>query len=73
MTDAHRRDFYKAKPYISFKNGITILTWKNPLQVDHVFVANNEGQCLFSGFVGWIHAEDLQTILQDIKKQYHHL
>jgi hypothetical protein len=73
MTDAHRRDFYKAKPYMSFKNGITILTWKNPLQVDHVFVANSEGQCLFSGFVGWIHAEDLYITLQDIKKQYHHL
>jgi len=73
MTDAHRRDFYQAKPYISFKNGITVLTWKNPLQVDHVFVANSEGHCLYSGFVGWIHAQDLRTTLQDIKKQYHHL
>ncbi len=70
MTDAHRRDFYRAKPSVTFKDGITILTWKNPLQVDHVFVANSEGQCLYSGFVGWIHAEALCTALKDIKTQY---
>lgn len=72
MTDAHRRDFYRAKPCIIFKNGITVLSWKNPLQIDHVFVANSQGQCLYSGFVGWGHAEGLRTTLEDIKRQYHH-
>src|SRR4028119_1093880 len=72
MTEAHRRDFYRAKALINFKNGISILTWKNPVQVDHVFVANTEGQCLYGGFVGWMHAKALRITLEDMKKQHHH-
>lgn len=70
MTDAHRRDFYYSKIYFRFNDGTTIRTWKNPLQVEHVFVADNEGQCLYAGFVGWLHAEDLRNTLEDIKKQF---
>ena len=70
MTDAHRRDFYRAKVLITFKDGITILTWKNPLQVEHVFVANCQGQCLYGGFVGLIHAEGLRQTLKQIKQDY---
>jgi hypothetical protein len=70
MTDAHRRDFYRSNLYLRFNDGTTIRTWKNPLQVEHVFVADNQGQCLYAGFVGWIHAEDLRKTLEDIKKQF---
>ena len=72
MTDAHWRDFHRAKAYLSFKDGSAIHTWKNPWQVDHVFVANGD-QCLYGGFVGWVHAEDLRKALEDIKQQYQHL
>lgn len=71
ITDAHRRDFYRAKVLITFKDGITILTWKNPLQVEHIFVANRQGQCLYGGFVGLIHAESLRQTLEEIKKDYY--
>ncbi len=70
MTDAHWRDFSGATPYLSFKNGISLLTWKNLAQVDHVFVANQQ-QCLYAGFVGWMHSHALQTTLQQLKKQQH--
>lgn len=73
MTDAHPRDCDRAKPFMTFEEGITILTWKSPLQVDHVFITNSEGQCLYGGFVGWLHAEDLRKTLEDVKKQYSHL
>ncbi len=71
MTDAHRRDFYRGKVLMIFKNGITILTWKNSLQVDHIFVADSQGQCLYSGFVGWIHAGGLRQILEEMKREYY--
>lgn len=71
MTDAHRRDFYRAKALITFKDGINILTWKHPLQVDHVFVANRLGECLYGGFVGLIHANGLRQTLEEIKKEYY--
>jgi hypothetical protein len=73
ITDAHRRDFYRSRAYISFHNGITIRTWRNPLQVEHVFIGNNEGQCLYGGFVGWLHADGLHRSLEGIKKQYRDL
>ncbi|HEY9614513.1 alpha/beta hydrolase [Allocoleopsis sp.] len=73
ITDAHRRDFYRSRAYIRFHNGITIRTWRNPLQVEHVFIGNNEGQCLYGGFVGWLHADGLRRTLEDVKKQYHGL
>lgn len=71
MTDAHRRDFCQAKPYITFKNGIAIYIWKSFLQIEHVFLTSHE-QYLYGGFVGWLHAEDLRKTLKNIKKQYEH-
>lgn len=71
MTDAHRRDFRHSKNYLKFNDGTVIRTWKNPFQVEHIFVADSKGKCLYAGFVGWMHTEDLQNTLEDIKKQYH--
>lgn len=70
MTDAHRRDFERSRVYITFKDGSTIRIWKNPVGVDHVFVANRAGECLYGGFVGWIHAEGLRLALEEIKREY---
>jgi len=68
MTDAHQRDFYKAAVFLECKNGVTIRTWKNPVGVDHVFVVCPKGQYLYGGFVGWLHAKDLQRVLEQIKQ-----
>jgi len=68
MTDAHQRDFYKATVFLECKNGVTIRVWKNPMGIDHVFVVCPKGQCLYGGFVGWIHAKDLQRVLERIKQ-----
>lgn len=70
MTDAHRRDFNRSKLYLRFNDGTTIRTWKNPLQIEHIFVADSEGECLYAGFVGWLHSQDLRNALEDIKKEY---
>lgn len=70
MTDAHRRDFYRSKLYLRFDDGSEIRTWNNFLQIAHVFVSDSEGQCLYAGFVGWIHTQDLRKTLVDIKKQF---
>ncbi len=73
MTDAHRRDFYQSKPYLTLKDGLAICTWKNFWQIEHVFLTNDEKQYLYGGFVGWLHAEDLRKTLEDVKEQYQHL
>lgn len=70
MTDAHWRDFERSQTYITFKNNITVSTWSNPLQLDHVFVANGDRQCLYAGFVGWLHRQDLKIALQEIEQTH---
>lgn len=68
MTDAHQRDFYKATVFLECKNGVAIRLWKNPLGVDHVFVVCPKGQCLYGGFVGWLHTKDLRRVLEELKQ-----
>ncbi|AFY76519.1 MAG: lysophospholipase [Hydrococcus sp. C42_A2020_068] len=71
MTDTHPRDFWRSKIHITFNNGITIRTWNNPLQIQHIFVADREENCLYSGFVGWLHDEALRMMLAEIQKEIH--
>jgi pimeloyl-ACP methyl ester carboxylesterase len=70
MTDAHQRDFRNAEIVMHLLDGGTIRTWCNPVEVDHVFVASATGECLYSGFVGWIHAPELYQALEDIRQAY---
>jgi pimeloyl-ACP methyl ester carboxylesterase len=70
MVDAHQRDFRRAKNVMKLKDGSTIRLWKNPVGVDHVFVASPDGQYLYGGFVGWIHAEALHQTLREIGQKY---
>ena len=68
MTDAHQRDFYRARLFLEHKSGVTIRTWRNPFGVDHVFIACPKGQCLYGGFVGWVHPKNLRQVLEGIRK-----
>lgn len=68
MTDGHWRDFDFSQIYANLPEGITVRTWKNPLGVDHVFVGDHNDQCLYAGYVGWLHSSALRQTLADIKK-----
>ncbi|RRR75853.1 MAG: serine/threonine protein kinase [Candidatus Viridilinea halotolerans] len=69
MTDAHDRDFCRARLAITFQDGTTIRLWKNPVGVDHVFVADALGMLHFGGFVGWAHAAGLRRALRAIQAE----
>ncbi|MGL5193889.1 MAG: lysophospholipase, partial [Chroococcales cyanobacterium] len=70
ITAAHRRDCVRAKPYLTFKTGMKIRVWKNPVQVHHVFIENPLGICVFCGFVGWQHTQDLYRTLNQIAEEF---
>lgn len=70
MTSAHNRGFHQARESMRFKNGVALRTWKNPAGVDHIFVTDSAGHCLFAGFVGWIHADCLRLALAGIQRDY---
>jgi pimeloyl-ACP methyl ester carboxylesterase len=59
MTDAHRRDFDRATPWHTFADGTSIRLWCSPLGIHHVFLASAEGDCLYAGYVGWLHAGEM--------------
>lgn len=69
MTDGHPRDFAKAKTFTTLQDGSTIRVGRNPWGIPHVYVASAAGQCLYSGFIGWLHESELWQVLQVIKTE----
>jgi hypothetical protein len=70
MTDAHVRDFAKAKPFLTLPDGTGLHLWKHPLGLDHVFVVGPQGSLLYSGYVGWLHYEEFWQALGSLKSTY---
>jgi hypothetical protein len=68
ITDGHRRNFSQAHVTIQLPDGGTVRTYKNLAGIDHVFVASPAGDCLYAGFVGWFHAQDLRQALVEISQ-----
>jgi hypothetical protein len=66
MTDAHCRNVSKATVWATFLDGMTIRIWKNSMGVVHVFVVDENNECLYSGFVGWLHATELRKTLEEL-------
>ncbi len=69
MTDTHWSDFAFGQVYLSFAKEISLRIWKNLLGVDYVFVADKNDKCLYAGYVGWLHAQDLRKTLAAIEQQ----
>lgn len=69
ITDADERDFPSAKIVHTFEDGTSIRTWTNLVGVQHVFIANKDGECEYAAFVGWIHSSGLQQAI-DVARQF---
>jgi len=67
MTDGHLRDFAKSDVLYTLNDRRTIRVWANPLDILHVYLASAQGTCLYSGFVGWIHTDELKQTLKQIR------
>lgn len=69
MTTAHARDFKRSEPFARLQDGTIVKRWKNPVGVEHVFLADDEDQMLYGGFVGWVHTPGLQQAVTQIKRE----
>lgn len=69
MTQAHSRDFPRARPIFTLRDGTVVKTWKNPAGVEHIFLANSQGEMIFGGFVGWIHSGGLHEAIGRIHSE----
>lgn len=70
ITPAHHRDFNSSQIVIRLQDGSTVRTWKNPLGVDHIFLADKDGIILYGGFVGWVHSKGLNQTINQIRRDY---
>jgi hypothetical protein len=70
MTGAGVRDFRRSKVLMLFRDGLSIHTWKNPLGIDHIFIADSEEHCRYAGYVGWLHSEHLRRELAQMAHDY---
>ncbi|MBD2229967.1 J domain-containing protein [Phormidium tenue] len=70
MTQAHRRDFNRAVSQFQLCDGSVVKTWKNPVGVDHVFIADEKGNMVFGGFVGWIHSDVFHQAITQVQKDF---
>ncbi|MEH1836875.1 MAG: hypothetical protein V7L29_33755 [Nostoc sp.] len=67
MTQAHSRDFRRATPIFTLKDGTVIKIFINPANVKHIFLADSNKKMLFGGYVGWIHTKGLNQVIEKIK------
>ena len=70
ITDADYRWFKESRIALNLSEGITIRTHTNKAQIDRVFVADSRGNCLYAGYVGWLHKLELKRAVANLKTQY---
>jgi pimeloyl-ACP methyl ester carboxylesterase len=68
ITDAHFRDFRRARLDCAFKDGTTLHFWKHSLGFEHIFVGDRSLNCHWGGFVSWGYTKQLQQTLLELKK-----
>ena len=70
MTSAHHRDFPRSELFITCQSGVSVRTWRNPVNVLHVFITDESGNLIFGGFVGWIHTDGLLACLREVRRRF---
>lgn len=70
MTDANYRYLERSQLAFKLPQGLAIRTGKGIAGVDCIFVTNNAQQCLYAGYVGWLHASELKKALQQLQQNY---
>ncbi|MBP0018804.1 MAG: alpha/beta hydrolase [Cyanobacteria bacterium SBLK] len=71
VLDAHPRDFPRAKITANLPEGMTLRTWKNPLnQLQHIFLGDRRDRCIYSAFITWKKYPEFQQKLAEILDRY---
>jgi len=70
MNPTHFQNVGYSTPYITLKNNIKINVWKNLAEVDHVFLIDPEGNCVFAGYVSWVRRKKFYRALQQIRNDF---
>jgi hypothetical protein len=66
MTDAHPKGFNRSQPIMTLKDGTIVRIWNDLLGVKHIFLENDRGECEFGGYVGWVHRDGLDRVIDAV-------
>ena len=70
MTDADYSYLERSQVALELPQNLTIRTGKGLAGVDCVFVTKGDRQCLYAGYVGWLHASDFKKALDRLQQNY---
>ena len=70
MTQAHSRDFNRATPRFTLRDGSILKIWKDPMGCNYVFIADCDRNMVFGGFVGWVHNDGMNNAVAAIKRKF---
>ncbi|WP_445627612.1 hypothetical protein [Nostoc sp. DSM 114167] len=70
MTMAHSRNFQRATPFFILKDKTVVKIFINPVQVKHIFLADDNNKMIFGGYVGWIHTKEMNKAIDKIKQEF---
>jgi hypothetical protein len=70
ITPASSRDLKDSSNIGKLKDGTIVSRYVNPAGCEHIFLSNEHGQCIFGGWVGWIHNEGLRNKAFEICEKY---
>lgn len=64
---ADAKDIKSSRPIFTLRDETVVRIWKNPFGIDHVFLADSQGNILYGGYVYWIHADGLNQAIARIR------
>ena len=70
MTPASSRDLKDSQPIFKLKDGSVISRYVNPARFEHIFISDKKGNCIFGGYVGWIHNKGLLEKEKELSEKY---
>ncbi|MDR2494874.1 MAG: hypothetical protein LBD24_06605 [Spirochaetaceae bacterium] len=70
ITPASSRDLKASNNLFSLRDGTVVSRYKNPIGFEHIFLSNERGECIYGGYVGWIHNDGLLDAVDRIRQKY---
>ena len=70
ITPASSRDLKDSVNLFKLKDGTIVSRYVNPVGCEHVFLSNEKRECVFGGWVGWIHNKGLKSALERLRNLY---
>ncbi len=66
MTDADYQFLAQSELVMQLPQGMELRSYSNQFGVEHVFVVDSQGSCLYAGYVGWLHKRELEKAIAKI-------